>query len=86
MRNLQKLAAGILEEVLDGAALHQVLPHRLQQLQTPGERGALQDIVYGSLRLLGRLDCWLAAPAMCCAISVTRRDAVVIALKLSLLA
>lgn len=61
MRNLQKLAAGILEEVLDGAALHQVLPHRLQQLQTPGERGALQDIVYGSLRLLGRLDCWLAA-------------------------
>ncbi len=61
MRNLQKLAAGILEEVLDGAALHQVLPHRLQQLQTPGERGALQDIVYGSLRQLGRLDCWLAA-------------------------
>jgi 16S rRNA (cytosine967-C5)-methyltransferase len=61
MRNLQKLAAGILEEVLDGAALHQVLPHSLQQLQTPGERGALQDIVYGSLRQLGRLDCWLAA-------------------------
>ncbi|MDP2028329.1 MAG: 16S rRNA (cytosine(967)-C(5))-methyltransferase RsmB [Thiobacillus sp.] len=61
MRNLQKLAAGILEEVLDGAALHQVLPHRLQQLQTPGERGALQDIVYGSLRQLGRLDCWLGA-------------------------
>ncbi len=61
MRNLQKLAAGILEEVLAGAALHQVLPQRVQQLQTPGERGALQDIVYGSLRQLGRLDCWLAA-------------------------
>jgi 16S rRNA (cytosine967-C5)-methyltransferase len=61
MRNLQKLAAGILEEVLAGAALHQVLPHRVQQLDTPGERGALQDIVYGSLRQLGRLDCWLTA-------------------------
>ncbi|MGK2953310.1 MAG: 16S rRNA (cytosine(967)-C(5))-methyltransferase RsmB, partial [Thiobacillus sp.] len=60
MRNLQKLAAGALEEVLAGAALHQVLPRRLQQLETPGERGALQDIVYGSLRQLGRLDAWLA--------------------------
>ncbi len=33
MRNLQKLAAGALEEVLAGAALHQVLPPRLQQLK-----------------------------------------------------
>jgi 16S rRNA (cytosine967-C5)-methyltransferase len=61
MRNLQKLAAGVLEEVLSGAALHQALPPRVQQLKTPGERGALQDIVYGSLRQLGRLDVWLAA-------------------------
>lgn len=61
MRNLQKLAAGALEDVLAGAALHQVLPRRLQSLQTPGERGALQDIVYGSLRRLGRLDAWLDA-------------------------
>ena len=61
MRKLQKLAAGALEDVLAGAALHQVLPQRVQQLQTPGERGALQDIVYGSLRQLGRLDVWLAA-------------------------
>ncbi|MEW5966226.1 MAG: 16S rRNA (cytosine(967)-C(5))-methyltransferase RsmB [Pseudomonadota bacterium] len=61
MRKLQQLAAGALEEVLAGAALHQVLPQRLQSLQTPGERGALQDIVYGSLRRLGRLDAWLAA-------------------------
>ena len=62
MHNLQKLAAGALEAVLaGGAALHQVLPQRLQQLKTPGERGALQDIVYGSLRQLGRLDAWLAA-------------------------
>jgi len=61
MRNLQKLAAGALEEVLAGAALHQVLPRRLQHLDTPGERGALQDIVYGSLRQLGRLDAWLDA-------------------------
>ena len=61
MRKLQKLAAGTLEEILSGAALHQVLPHSLQHLHTPGERGALQDIVYGSLRQLGRLDAWLAA-------------------------
>ncbi len=61
MRNLQKLAASALEEVLAGAALHQVLPPRLQTLGTPGERGALQDIVYGSLRHLGRLDVWLDA-------------------------
>jgi 16S rRNA (cytosine967-C5)-methyltransferase len=62
MRNLQKLAAGAIEAILDGgAALHQVLPQRLQQLATPGERGALQDIVYGSLRHLGRLNIWLDA-------------------------
>ncbi|OZA29617.1 MAG: 16S rRNA (cytosine(967)-C(5))-methyltransferase [Hydrogenophilales bacterium 17-64-11] len=61
MRKLQKLAAGALGEVLAGAALHQVLPRCLQHLHTPGERGALQDIVYGSLRQLGRLDAWLAA-------------------------
>ncbi|MFO7542680.1 MAG: 16S rRNA (cytosine(967)-C(5))-methyltransferase RsmB [Thiobacillus sp.] len=61
MRTLQKLAAGALEEVLAGAALHQVLPQRLRQLDTAGERGALQDIVYGTLRQLGRLDAWLEA-------------------------
>lgn len=61
MNKLQKLAAGALEEVLAGSALHRVLPPRLQQLETPGERGALQDVVYGSLRQLGRLDAWLAA-------------------------
>jgi 16S rRNA (cytosine967-C5)-methyltransferase len=61
MHRLQALAAGVLEDVLGGSALHQVLPPRLRQLGTPGERGALQDIVYGSLRQLGRLDAWLAA-------------------------
>ncbi len=61
MRKLQKLAAEALEEVVSGAALHQVLPQRLPRLETPGERGALQDIVYGSLRQLGRLDAWLEA-------------------------
>lgn len=61
MRKLQKLAAGALEEVLAGTALRQVLPRCLQHLHTPGERGALQDIVYGSLRQLSRLDAWLAA-------------------------
>ncbi|MBN8764658.1 MAG: 16S rRNA (cytosine(967)-C(5))-methyltransferase RsmB, partial [Thiobacillus sp.] len=61
MRKLQQRAAGVLETVLAGTALHQILPQQLQQLDTPGERGALQDIVYGSLRQLGRLDAWLAA-------------------------
>lgn len=61
MRNLQKLAASTLEDIMAGAALHQVLPKRLQILETAGERGALQDIVYGSLRYLGRLDAWLEA-------------------------
>ncbi|MDA8128028.1 MAG: 16S rRNA (cytosine(967)-C(5))-methyltransferase RsmB [Betaproteobacteria bacterium] len=61
MHKLQKLAAGALEAVLAGSALHLVLPQSLQHLNTPGERGALQDIVYGSLRQLGRLDAWLAA-------------------------
>ncbi len=61
MRKLQKMAADTLEDVLAGAALHQVLPQRIQKLETPGERGALQDIVYGSLRQLGRLDAWLDA-------------------------
>ena len=61
MRNLQKLAASTLEDILAGAALHQVLPKRLHVLETAGERGALQDIVYGSLRHLGRLDAWLEA-------------------------
>ena len=61
MRNLQKLAASTLEDILAGTALHQVLPQRLSTLETAGERGALQDIVYGSLRYLGRLDAWLEA-------------------------
>lgn len=61
MRELQKLAANTLAEILSGAALHQVLPQRLQALSTAGERGALQDIVYGSLRYLGRLNVWLEA-------------------------
>lgn len=61
LRDVQSRAAGALETVLAGAALHQVLPPLLQGLKTPGDRGALQDMVYGSLRQLGRLDAWLAA-------------------------
>lgn len=61
MRKVQKLAAEVLEAVFDGAALHQVLPPRLQPLSSPAERGALQDLVYGSLRHFGRLEAWLAA-------------------------
>ena len=55
------MAAGALQTVLAGAALHQVLPPLLRQLDTPAERGALQDLLYGSLRYLGRLDAWLDA-------------------------
>lgn len=61
MRELQHQAAAALEAILAGAALHQVLPRHLHALDTAGERGALQDIVYGSLRQLGRLDAWLDA-------------------------
>ncbi|HMM47859.1 MAG TPA: 16S rRNA (cytosine(967)-C(5))-methyltransferase RsmB [Thiobacillaceae bacterium] len=61
MRKLQKLAAAVLQEVFEGAALHQALPRRLRQLDAPGDRGALQDVVYGSLRQFGRLDAWLTA-------------------------
>ncbi|AAZ95969.1 Fmu, rRNA SAM-dependent methyltransferase [Thiobacillus denitrificans ATCC 25259] len=61
MRKLQKIAADALEDVLAGAALHQVLPAGQRLLTTPGERGALQDLVYGSLRQLGRIDAWLDA-------------------------
>jgi len=61
MRHLQKLAAAGLQTVLSGTALHQVLPALLRQVDSAGARGALQDIVYGSLRQLGRLDVWLDA-------------------------
>lgn len=61
MKRVQKLAAGGLQAVLSGAALHQVLPPLLLQLASPAERGALQDLLYGSLRHLGRLDVWLEA-------------------------
>jgi len=62
VRKLQQRAADTLEAILDGgAALHQVLPTQLDALATQGERGALQDIVYGSLRHFGRLNVWLEA-------------------------
>ncbi|MEW6118991.1 MAG: 16S rRNA (cytosine(967)-C(5))-methyltransferase RsmB [Pseudomonadota bacterium] len=60
MRALQQRAADALETVRAGAALHRVLPPLLQQMRTPGDRGALQDMVYGSLRQLGRLEAWLS--------------------------
>jgi 16S rRNA (cytosine967-C5)-methyltransferase len=61
MKQIQKMAAGALQAVLSGAALHQVLPPLLRQLDAPSERGALQDLLYGSLRHLGRVDVWLDA-------------------------
>lgn len=62
LRDLQRRAAMVLESVVtDGAALHQVLPPLMADLPTPSDRGALQDMTYGSLRQLGRLDAWLDA-------------------------
>lgn len=61
LRELQSRAAAVLEAVLAGTALHQMLPPQVAQMKTPSDRGALQDMVYGSLRQLGRLDAWLDA-------------------------
>ena len=58
MRNLQKLAASTLEDILAGTALHQALPQRLQNLETAGERGArlTQDVRLGHKIALARGD------------------------------
>lgn len=56
MHLIQELAAGVLERVEQGRTLTEALAHaqRKQEL-SPAERGALQDIAYGSLRQLGQL-------------------------------
>jgi len=59
MHTVQKLAADTVSATLAGAALNQTLPAALARLAKPGERGLLQDCVYGALRLKGRLDFWL---------------------------
>lgn len=61
MRTLQKRAADAIAATLAGTALHQTLPEALAGVASPGERGALQDWIYGGLRWRGRLDFWLGA-------------------------
>jgi 16S rRNA (cytosine967-C5)-methyltransferase len=58
---VQKLAAAIVERVLAGRSLDAELGAvwRQQTQLEAGERGAIQDIAYGSLRFLGQLEALL---------------------------
>ena len=61
MVEVQKLAVGVVERVLAGRSLDAELGavwRQQPQLET-GERGAIQDIAYGSLRFLGQLEALL---------------------------
>ena len=56
MHRIQELAAGIIARVEEGRTLTEALGNiQRSETLTPGERGALQDIAYGSLRNLGQL-------------------------------
>ena len=56
MQRIQELAAGVIARIEDGRTLTEALATVQQgQTLTQGERGALQDIAYGSLRNLGQL-------------------------------
>lgn len=61
MRDIQPLAAGLVGDVLAGQSLAQRLPEIWRRYPdlSPSSRGALQDMVYGSLRHLGRIDAFL---------------------------
>lgn len=57
MQNIQQLAAVSIGQVLAGSNLNQVLGAALRKHAslTPQERGALQDMCYGTLRFYGQL-------------------------------
>ena len=57
MHNTQYTAGQIISQVLSGRNLNQVLNSALQSAQemSPQERGALQDLSYGTLRFYGQL-------------------------------
>lgn len=57
MDNVQLAAAGIIQQVFAGRNLNQVLSEALSAAAdwTPQQRGALQDICYGTLRYYGQL-------------------------------
>ncbi len=57
MHNTQLAAGNVVRQVLTGRNLNQVLSETLQSLHdpTPQQRGALQDLSYGTLRFYGQL-------------------------------
>ena len=57
MQHIQELAANIVGQVLSGRNLNQALNEALLRKAsfTPQERGALQDLCYGTLRFYGQL-------------------------------
>lgn len=63
MDNVQQAAVLIISQVLGGRNLNQVLGEVMNTLPelTPQQRGALQDLSYGTLRFYGQLDSVLNA-------------------------
>ena len=61
MHNTQLAASNVVRQVLTGRNLNQVLSAMLQSLRdpTPQQRGALQDLSYGTLRFYGQLTALL---------------------------
>ncbi|MEQ1813848.1 MAG: 16S rRNA (cytosine(967)-C(5))-methyltransferase RsmB [Candidatus Nitrotoga sp.] len=61
MHNTQLAASDVVRQVLTGRNLNQVLSTMLQSLHdpTPQQRGALQDLSYGTLRFYGQLTALL---------------------------
>jgi 16S rRNA (cytosine967-C5)-methyltransferase len=56
MQHVQKLAAAIVGHVLAGRSLDAELRGSVSADFAPADRAALQDIAYGTLRFLGRID------------------------------
>lgn len=61
MHNTQLAASDVVRQVLTGRNLNQVLSVMLQNMRdpTPQQRGALQDLSYGTLRFYGQLTALL---------------------------
>ncbi|MEQ1837984.1 MAG: 16S rRNA (cytosine(967)-C(5))-methyltransferase RsmB [Candidatus Nitrotoga sp.] len=61
MHNTQLAASDVVRQVLTGQNLNQVLSAMLQNMRdsTPQQRGALQDLSYGTLRFYGQLTALL---------------------------
>ena len=63
MDKTQQAAVSVISQVLGGRNLNQVLSEVIKTLpeQTPQQRGALQDISYGTLRFYGQLNSMIDA-------------------------